>query len=345
VTARRIDALSDARFWLLLLALACALLGISPPRIERERLRLDAVFVVDITGSMTVRDYKYEGKPQSRLEYVKRALVQLLARMPCGSRAGLAVFSERRSFLLLAPVETCENFEPVAKTIDELDWRMAWEGDSHIASGVYRAIDLAQSLGADVVFLSDGQESPPLPYSGGPAFEGVPGQVHGLLVGVGGYALSPIPKYDEYGLEAGFLTEDEVPQESRVGLPPPGAEKRKGYNPRNAPYGAERPRGNEHLSSVREQYLQSLAAKTGLGYVHLEAGTDLYDAIARHAAPRYMSVTINLAPWIAAIGLLAFVGVYLFSTLRKLLRSFQSRRTHRLARTPASALPSIRRIA
>jgi mxaL protein len=345
VIARRPDALSDARFWLFALALACAAAGIAPPRIERQRLRLDIVLVVDITGSMNVRDYKQDGRPQSRLEYVKRRLVELLARMPCGSRAGLAVFSERRSFLLLSPVETCENFAPVAKTISELDWRMAWEGDSHIASGVYRAIDLAQSLGADLVFLSDGQESPPLPYGGGPAFEGVAGKVHGLLVGVGGYALSPIPKYDEFGLESGFLAETDVPQESRIGPPPPGAQLRKGYNPRNAPFGSEMAHGNEHLSSVHEQYLQSLAAKTGLGYIHLADDTDLYDAIARRAAPRYMSVTVNLAPWLAAGGLLALVGAYLLAPLRKAQRYARSIRAQAIS-PAASAVPSMtRRIA
>jgi len=269
---------------------------------------------------MNVRDYLLDGKPQSRLEFVKGVLLRVIPAMPCGSRVGLAVFSERRPFLLLSPVETCDNIAPLAKTISELDWRMAWEGDSFIAAGIYKSIALAASLGADLVFFSDGQESPPLPYSGPPQFEGVPGRVRGLLVGVGGYALAPIPKFDEHGLEIGFLGENDVPQENRNGLPPPGAELRRGYNPRNAPYGADVPHGNEHLSSVREQYLQSLADKTGLGYAHLIADTSVSDAIARHATPRYVSVAIDLRPWLAAVGLLALAGVYAFATLVKLAK-------------------------
>ncbi len=311
------QALGDARFWLLMLVLACALGGIAGPHVERERLRLDVLLVVDITGSMNVRDYLQDGKPQSRLEIVKSMLLQLIPEMPCGSRAGLAVFSERRPFLLLSPVETCGNIAPLAKTISELDWRMAWEGDSFIAPGIYKSIALAASLGADLVFFSDGQESPPLPFSGPPPFEGVPGAVRGTLVGVGGYSLSPIPKFDEHGLEIGFLGENDVPQEWRNGLPPPGAEQRRGYNPRNAPFGADVAHGNEHMSSVREQYLQSLAEKTGLGYVHLTASTALFDAIARRAKPRYVSVAVDLRPWLAAAGLLALVLVYVFAALVK----------------------------
>jgi mxaL protein len=335
VTGRRLDALGDPRFWLLVLAFACAAAGIARPHVERVRLRLNALFVVDITGSMNVRDYSEDGKPKSRLEFVKGALVRLLAQMPCGSRAGLAVFSERRPFLLLAPVETCENFAPIAKTISELDWRIAWEGDSHIAEGVYKSIAVAQSFGADVVFLSDGHESPPLPYSGPPAFEGIRGKVQGLLVGVGGYALSPIPKFDEHGIEVGFLNEGDVPQEWRFGPPPPGVEQRRGYNPRNAPFGADAAHGNEHLSSVHEEYLRSLAEKTGLGYVHLAADTNLLEAIARRAAPRYMSVAIDLAPWLAAVGLIALAGVYIFApsieavrTARAVYVNLARRRSH-----------------
>lgn len=299
------------RAWLLIVALVCALCGIAGVHVEQRRLRLDTLFVVDITGSMNVRDYLLDGKPASRLEYVKSALQRLIARMPCGSRAGLAIFSERRPFLLLAPMETCENLSPLTRTMSELDWRMAWEGDSYIAEGLYRSITLAAQQGAEVVFMSDGQESPPLPYTGAPPFEGKPGAVRGVIVGVGGYELSPIPKFDEHGLQSGFLSESDVPQESHSGLPPPGVESRRGYNPRNAPFGADVAHGNEHLSSVREEYLKSLAARTGLGYVHLEPGGRLFETISARAAPQYVRVALDLGPWLALLGLLALGCAYI----------------------------------
>ncbi len=326
----RFDSLGDIRLWLLAAALVCAAAGAARPHVERERPRLNALVVVDITGSMNVRDYLKDGKPQSRLEFAKGMLTGLIRDAPCGSRVGLAIFSERRPFLLFAPIETCENYAPIAKAISELDWRMAWEGDSHIASGIYKSIDLAQSLAADLIFLTDGQESPPPPYTGPPAFQGTPGLVHGILAGAGARMLSPIPKFDERGREIGFLSESDVPQELRSGLPPPGAERRPGYNPRNAPFGGEAAHGNEHMSSVHEEYLRSLAAATGLGYVPLSADTGLLDAAARRAAPQYVRVPIDLAPWLAGIGLLALAAAYVVDpsvrSFRNIPKKFRRRR-------------------
>jgi mxaL protein len=116
-----------------------------------------------------------------------------------------------------------------------------------------------------------------------------------------------------------------VPQELHSGLPPPGAEKRRGYNPRNAPFGADVAHGKEHLSSVHEEYLGSLARKTGLAYVHLAADTDLLQNMVNRAAPRYMNVPIDLTPWLAAVGLFALATMYLFVVFAKLLRAARKR--------------------
>ncbi|GJD65831.1 hypothetical protein MPEAHAMD_6027 [Methylobacterium frigidaeris] len=79
---------------------------------------------------------------------------------------------------------------------------------------------------------------PPVPARGGATFEGKPGAVRSLIVGAGGHAPSPIPRYDDRGREIGFYGVEDVPHENRFGPPPPDAETREGYNPRNAPFGA-----------------------------------------------------------------------------------------------------------
>ena len=273
---------------LILLALAAALLAATFLASGWPVIRpgYDLLAVVDITGSMNVRDYVAAGKPISRLEKVKATLRDLIVSLPCPSRVALGVFTERRPFLLFEPIDACAEFSPLDGAIAALDWRMAWEGDSRISAGLFRAIEMAREMKVDLLFFTDGQEAPPLPASGGPVFEGKIGETRGMIVGIGGYELSPIPKFDDKGREVGFVGIDDVPHESRFGLPPKGAEQREGFNARNAPFGATAAIGVEHLSSVKEAYLRGLAETTGLAYAHLEDQASLLGAYRRAGVAR-----------------------------------------------------------
>jgi mxaL protein len=302
---------------LILLTIAAVLLSLSffAPQIAVARIGYDALVVVDITGSMNTRDYAANGRPESRLEAAKSALRGMIADLPCPSRIALAVFSERRPFLLYEPIDVCRDFALLDASIRSLDWRMAWEGDSRISAGLFRAIDMAKELRTDLLFLTDGHEAPPLPVTGGPQFEGRPGEVRGLLVGVGGYELSPIPKFDEDGREIGFYGVDDVPHENRFGPPPPGAEQREGYNARNAPFGAQMAVGVEHLSSVREPYLRSLAEKTGLDYAHLDGAAALAGAYRAAGAPKRRESTLDLRPFAGAAASAFLLAAFLATPL------------------------------
>ncbi|MBB4200163.1 hypothetical protein CCR94_03180 [Rhodoblastus sphagnicola] len=320
----------DPRLGLLILALALTLAALSGVQTVIRRAVYDVVIIVDITGSMNTRDATLAGRPASRLDFVKAVLRESLASLPCASRVALGVFSERRPFLLFEPVEICGNGAPVAGTLDALDWRMAWEGDSHVAAGLYRSIEMARDATADLMFFTDGQEAPPLPLSGPPAFDGRIGDVHGLIVGVGGYELSPIPKYDDSGREIGFQGVNDVPHENRSGGPPPDAEQREGYDPRNAPFGSRAMVGSEHLSSVREPYLKSLAETTGLRYVHLETADALSRAYRAAAHPRALDAALDLRPACAAIAALMLLALYILPPLLSRLSANRARRAERL---------------
>jgi len=292
--------LKDVRLILLVTAFSTALLAAVMPPVKMVRDTFDVLAVVDITGSMNTRDYAVNDIQVSRLSVTKAALKKMLQRLPCSSRLALGLFSERISFLLFEPVEICGNYGALERAIEAIDWREAWEGDSHVATGFFHAIDIARSIDSNLLFITDGHEAPPLPFSGGPAFDGQKGEVRGLILGAGGYALSPIPKFDDRGNETGFWGVDDVPHESRFGAPPADAEAREGYQARNAPFGSVAPKGTEHLSSVRETYLKALADESGLAYTHLTEGTDIateLEAIAR-ARPH---AGFYDARWVAAL--------------------------------------------
>lgn len=297
------------------LALAAALLGIAltlvVPRITMQRPTYNVMAFIDITGSMKVRDMGSPAAPVERLEAAKSALRTLLGELPCRSRLGLGIFTERRAFVLFDPVEVCDNFDPIHQSISNIDWRMGWEGDSFVSSGVHHAIAETEPLDADLLFLTDGQEAPPLPPGAGiPPFEGEPGKVKGVIVGVGGKDKVPIPKFDSDGNETGVYSEQEVVQENRTGPPPPDAEKRPGYHPKWAPFGSDPPTGDEQLSSVHSAHLSALAAQTGLAYAGLKENPDLLPVIAGVARPHPTSIDVDVRPWPATLALLLLTAVY-----------------------------------
>jgi len=321
--------LRDPRLILLALATALLVATFRAPAMQVTRPGYDILAIVDITGSMNVRDYVADGKPISRLEKVKAALRQLIVALPCPSRVALGVFTERRPFLLFEPVDACADFSPLEATIGAIDWRMAWEGDSRISAGLFRAVDMARELKTDLLFFTDGQEAPPLPASGGPVFEGKPGETRGLIVGVGGYELSPIPKFDDRGREVGFVAIADVPHESRFGLPPKGAEQREGFNARNAPFGATAGVGVEHLSSVKEEYLRTLSEKTGLGYFHLDDKASVLDAYRAAGTEHARDGALDLRPYLGGFSAACLFAA--FSIIPLLERIARERRPARFA--------------
>lgn len=289
---------------LVLFAAAAVLAAVAAAGPTERRVvdTVDVMLAVDVTGSMNARDYDDAGAPESRLAHLRRLLPAFVAGLTCGSRVGLSIFTERRSFVLFEPVEVCGAYPVIAAAIANLDWRMAWEGDSRVADGLYHALGLAAARGYDLVFLSDGQEAPPLPWSGGRPFEGEKGAVRGVVVGVGGTVPVPIPKFDDRGREAGFYAMEEIPQESRVGPPPPGAENRPGWHPRNNPFG-DMPAGTEHLAVLREDHLVRLAGETGLAYARLGTPAELVAAVAAAAHPRPVEAVVDRAPLAGAAAL------------------------------------------
>lgn len=313
--------LRDRRAQVLLAALLLTALTFVVHPLTLTRQGVELLAVVDISGSMNVRDYKGAGgKPASRLDTAKAALRDLVAHLPCGSKLALGIFTERRPFLLFAPIEVCQGFAPVTGAIDGLDSRMAWEGDSRVSAGFFRAVEMAASLGADLVFLSDGQEAPPLPSQGAPTFDGKPGAVHGLIVGTGDYKLSQIPKFDDRGRETGFYGETDVQQENRFGPPPADAESREGYNPRNAPFGGTAAKGSEHLSSVREPHLKTLAGETGLAYAHLDGPSGLAGPVMEAARPRPLPGSLDLRPFLGGVALALLLAAFAVRPLSVLTR-------------------------
>lgn len=251
------------RFWSL--CAACALLGGSllKPTVPWPEAVYRYLFVIDITQSMNARDYHVTGLPADRLGFVKASLQHALEELPCGSEVGLGLFTTQHSQVLFDPIEICTHQALIDDIIAHIDWRMAWAADSHIAHGVFTA--LRELTEADrtvrLVFFSDGEQFPP--QAAAVPFYGKPGEVSGLIIGVGGASPVPIPRYDRENKSIGYWQyadlEDWLPPSELAGRP--------------------RHDSSPYLSHLDEPNLKALAATTGLRYHRLTTPAALIETL------------------------------------------------------------------
>jgi len=301
--------------WLLLGAALALAATIASPSAKLQQNVFDLLVVVDITQSMNTLDYELDRQPASRLAAVKYALHRALPKLPCGSKMGLGIFTEYRSFLLFTPVEVCANYSELSTAIDTIDGRMAWAGGSEIAKGLYSGLITAKAVDGTpaLVFISDGHEAPPLNPRHRPEFTGKPGEVKGIIVGSGGSRPRPIPKYDLEGNPLGFWKADEVLQTDTYSLGRAGSvnhEQMVETEPAPDLPQLKLPAGGEHLSALREDYLKLLAVETKLDYRRLTSEDGLIGALTDRAFARPAEVTTDLR-WIPAlVALLCLAATY-----------------------------------
>ena len=313
---------THAERWLLAGA-ACALAAcLLRPGWPVERARFDHVIVLDITQSMDVQDVSLDGKPVSRLAYAKHALRGALLQLPCGSKVGWAVFTEHRSFLLFEPVEVCANLTELRSTLAHVNGRMAWAGNSEIAKGLHSGIDLARRLpgSPSLVFVTDGQESPPLSAGHRPQFDDKPGDVRGVIVGVGDVRPSPIPKSDPSGRPLGFWQADEVAQADLYSVGRGGSVSGESMTddvtvPVQPALGATP--GSEHLSAMREPYLRLLGSERGMAFARLTSPEALAVALMSPALAKPTLVRADARVALACLALGLLLARYAPSLMRR----------------------------
>lgn len=270
--------------------LACLLLlvAIGIPPFNVSRTTYDYLVVFDITQSMNVEDYDINGVPTSRLTFARAAVRRTLHELPCGSRVGWGVFAEYRTLVLLAPIEVCSNYNDLLASLDRIDGRMRWGNASEISKGLFWAMRGARDVGSHpkVLFLTDGQEAPPVDGEGLAMFDDLKrGDIGGWLIGVGGYTPRPIPRTDADGRPIGFWHADEVVQR----------------DVQTAGHAAVAT--HEHLSEVREPYLRNLAREVGFEYLHMNSLDSIREAMLHPRFAEQRRAPTDFA-WLAAVAAL-----------------------------------------
>lgn len=255
------------------------------------------MFVLDITQSMNAKDYHAAGLPAERLGYAKEAVRRVLHDLPCGSEVGLGLFTTQNVQFLFEPVEVCGHFSVIDDVLSHIDWRMAWAADSNVTQGLYAAIrEMSKhDPGVRLVFFTDGQETPPLSIK--PTFNGKPGEIGGVLVGVGGDRPTVVPRYDRENRYLGDWQNVDIE-------PPPVSST--DYSEKVEVHAL--PREGVYLSWLDEAHLKGLSATTGLRYHRLEDPAHLSEALREADFAERRPADTDLRP---LLGLAALTGLLL----------------------------------
>jgi len=273
------------------------------PKVERNIEVMDLMFVIDITQSMNVKDAEIDGEQVDRIEWAKQYTHQTLLDLPCGTHAGLSIFSESRSLVLINPIDVCKNYDDLLNMLDRINGTMAWANSSEVSKAIYRGIKQVKQIKPEpsIVFVTDGHESPPLHKTLFPKFKGKIGDVTGVIVGVGGEELLPIPKKDPDGNVTGVWGVNEVMHKDVY------ISSRGDLQEQNEKSGR-----TEHLSSQKSVHLDDLAIRVGFDYVASpENSDDVIDALKENANKREQLVMTDIAPWLATIAIVLLVLIYL----------------------------------
>lgn len=299
--------------WLIVVLLLLGL-ALARPSLPWQRNVFNTIITIDISQSMNTRDYQIGGHTISRLQAVKETLSNSLRQIPCGSKVGLAIFTEYRSFLLLAPIDVCANYAELSTSINQISGKMAWAGGSEVAKGLNWGLKMALALEPKpaLVFFTDGHEAPPISLRNRPRIDIKAGQVQGVLVGVGGNKLSPIPKFDPDGNALGYWKADEVWQTDVYSQGREGSVAGEKTVDADGPLPSSPKTRTEHLSSLKEAYLQQLAGETGLGYARLTLPANLPTLLSEAGIGQQHRLPTPISWFPATLALTGLVIYYLW---------------------------------
>lgn len=253
------------------------------------------MFVADITQSMNTEDMVINNKKASRMAYMQKMMKEIVAGLPCGTKVSVAPFAGVSVAPLYNPIEVCDNFAAIEDTIDHLEWRMAWSGNSRIRDSL---LSIARSLRAfpepaQVVYFTDGEEAPRLHAFNTRDLTGFQGADGWLIVGMGSKKGAAIPKYSEKNQLIGYWSNDSFALQPGVAQI---SEQNIGTRNDNVANGAD----DRYVSKLDEAYLKSLVKEVGANYVE---GDSLQTVL--HAMSLQKPARRDVAPygihWILAL--------------------------------------------
>lgn len=277
------------------------------------------LLVIDITQSMNVNDMTLDGKPASRIAYTRKLLHDTISSMPCNSRVGVSLFAGVIVYTLFYPVEVCANFAAIQETVEHMEWRQAWHGNSRIGFGLLSAASALKALPepAQVVFFTDGEEAPLLHAFNRADLSHWQGGNDWLLVGIGGDKPAPVPMMDENNKMIGYWSGNTYQLEP--GIAQVSEETRLQRDNDIATQEFER-----YLSKLDEKYLKSLCREIGARYMRGDNFRGAISAIRSLKPSKHDIAPLDIYWLPALLAALCLIWIYIpkhfFALIRQRVR-------------------------
>lgn len=280
---------------LLLAALMLLLIAVFRPMVPIKRDIYTYLLVADISQSMNVIDMSLDGKPASRIAYTQHAMHEIVSAMPCGTRVSMGVFAGVSVSAMFTPIEVCANYSAIQDTIDHLDWRAAWSGNSRVRESFFTLARLIRSYPepAQVVFFTDGEEAPRLHAFNTKDLGGFQGASEWLLVGVGSDKGTAIPKLDEKNQLIGYWAGDSFAMQ-------PGIAQISEANLGVRNDSVASAESDRYLSKLDEEYLKTITKEISAHYVRGDNMLNIYQAMAQ-LKPAHRDTAPFAIHWILAL--------------------------------------------
>jgi mxaL protein len=267
------------------------------PQMKLNSLVQNTLFVIDISESMNVTDVNYPTPHSDRFTLAKFAVRESMASLPCGSRVAVSLFAGDEAVILFEPLEVCRHFPAIEKMITGLNRRMRWIGDSLLTETLVTATEDAKQRDMNLVFVTDGDEMPhkDIPYMN--ALIKRRGQIKGVLLGVGGDALQPIPRFNERDEIVGYWTKEDAVLQGNY---PDLLAYVRTLSPGEKALEGVLDRVREHQSAYGRKVMQTISKAIGYDLARVNTPADAISAL-NDAQYRKYAMADRDARWIYAL--------------------------------------------
>jgi mxaL protein len=315
-------------------ALLLLIIALFKPTIPVKRDVYSYLFVADISQSMNVIDMQLNGKLVSRMQYQQHLLHRILAEMPCGNQVSIGLFAGVSVAALYTPIEVCQNFAAIEDTIDHLDWRNGWSGNSRVRESMVTMAKLIRSFPepAQVVYFSDGEETPKLHIFNTRDLTGFQGGKDWLLVGIGSDKGTAIPKLDEKNQLIGYWSAESFAMQ-------PGVAQIAQENIGSREDSVASAPSDRYMSRLDEKYLISVAKEISGNYVNGSNLQNVLSAMKNQPPARREKTAFDLKWILASLAGLLFLSAYLpkhpIKESKEMFNQFMLRRKRHSAKSAA----------